>query len=128
MGCTKMKWSYNRRSWRQFGRELVYPVFFEAKNPNMTLPGPISEKRQKMRNTIFDSKKCLVMFCLFCLELGPGSVIFGFFASNYTGYTNSRPNWRQESLFYDHLMIFTPRSPSTIEDPLEINRKSIEHP
>ena len=50
--------------------------------------------------------------CLFFgLELGPGSVIIGFSAKNNTGYANSRPNWRQESLFYDHSMFF-PRSPS----------------
>ena len=52
----------------------------------------------------FDSKICLLFFCRFCPELGPGSVTIGFFAKNYTGYANSRPNCRQESLFYDHFM------------------------
>ena len=46
-----------------------------------------------------------------CQELSPGNVTFGFFAKNDIGYTNSRPNWRQESLFYDILMFSTPRSP-----------------
>ena len=41
-------------------------------------------------------------FCRFCSELGPGNVTIGFSAKNYTGYTNSRPNWRQESLFDDY--------------------------
>ena len=61
--------------------------------------------------SVFDFKKCLLNFARFCQELGPGSVTIGFSAKNYIGYSNSRPNWRQESVFYEHLIVF-PRSPS----------------
>ena len=46
----------------------------------------------------------------FYSELGPGNVTIGFSAQKYIGYSNSHPNWRQESVFYEHLIIF-PRSP-----------------
>ena len=54
---------------------------------------------QAFFNTITFSKTTSI-FCLFFLELDPGNAIFGFLAKNYIGYTDSRPNWRQESLFY----------------------------
>ena len=54
---------------------------------------------------IFDSI-CLLFFEPFCPELGPGSATIGFSEKNYIGYSNSRPNWRQESMFYEHVIVF----------------------
>ena len=48
----------------------------------------------------------LLNLCSVCTELGPGSAIFGFLAKNYTGYTNSCPNWRHRSLFHEQFMFF----------------------
>ena len=63
---------------------------------------------QAFFNTITFSKTTS-NFCLFFLELDPGNAIFGFLAKNYIGYTDSRPNWRQESLFlwFSNKIIFS---------------------
>ena len=47
---------------------------------------------------------CLLNFARFCSEFGSGNVTIGFLAKNYTGYTNFRPNWRHEALFYEHFV------------------------
>ena len=69
---------------------------------------------------IFDflTQNLYAHFCLFFFlsEFGPVSVTIGFFAKNYIGYTNSRPNWRQGSVFYEHLIFFTMYSPAPPSD------------
>ena len=40
----------------------------------------------------FLTKTYLLIFSRFCSELGPGSVIFGFYAKNCAGWTNFQPN------------------------------------
>ena len=43
-------------------------------------------------------------FCRFFSELGPGSVIFGFLAKNWTAYTNFQPDWCHGNPFHEQFM------------------------
>ena len=83
-----------------FSQNLA-PGMSPSDSPQKTIQGTQILVQIGARRACFISILC---FCCFSSKLGPGNVIIGFLAKNYTGYTNFRPNWRHEALFYEHVV------------------------